>query len=128
MSLDLLLTIGIVVLIAAIIFFISFGDDYSDGALKIISTCLLVTIYIIGILVFANTYNGIDFKDGETISQGVIVRYERDEIFVRPDNEGKYIKLKLNMLNYSNRVPKGRFVEKKFYVGPIYKTKYFISE
>lgn len=128
MSLDLLLTIGIVVLIAAIIFFISFGDDYSDGALKIISTCLLVTIYIIGILVFANTYNGIDFKDGETISQGVIVRYERDEIFIRPDNEGKYIKLKLNMLNYSDRVPKGRFVEKKFYVGPIYKTKYFISE
>ena len=128
MSLDLLLTIGIVVLIAAIIFFISFGDDYSDGALKIISTCLLATIYIIGILVFANTYNGIDFKDGETIDQGVIVRYERDEIFIRPDNEGKYIKLKLNMVNYSNKVPKGRFVEKKFYVGPIYKTKYFISE
>lgn len=128
MSLDLLLTIGIVVLIAAIIFFISFGDDYSDGALKIISTCLLATIYIIGILIFVNTYNGIDFKDGETIGQGVIVRYERDEIFIRPDNEGKYIKLKLNMVNYSNKVPKGRFVEKKFYVGPVYKTKYFISE
>ena len=128
MSLDLLLTVFIIVLIAAIVFFISYGEDYSDSTFKIISTCFLATVFVIGIVVFANSYNGISFENGETVGQGVIVRYERDEIFVRPDKEGQYIKLKLSAVSYSKEVPKGRFIEKKFYVGPIYKTRYFISE
>ena len=128
MPLDLLLTILIVVLIAAVIFFISFGEDHSDSTIKIIFTCFLATIYVIGVVVFADVHSNIKFEDGETIGQGVITRYERDEIFIRPDKEGKYIKLKLNTISYSKEVPKGRFIEKKFYIGPIYKTRYFISE
>lgn len=128
MSLDILLVIFIIYLIVLAIYTILKCADYDFNTRRVLVIWTINIMIAFGFIMFINCYDHIIFKDGEYTGQGIIVRYDGDDVFLRQDEEGSYIKLRLSRLKYSSEVPKGRFIKKKFYVGPIYKAQYFISE